>query len=340
MSAATGCVDGSWSWRYAHDFSALANVVHASVNSVASAWHSTEAKVANDSLSHRSSHQHGDQVAEPHVGHLVQHRFGATLIRRAGDLAAEDVVLQERDGAGVLHRAGVELRDEQLVVLAECVRHAKVLVVEAKSLLGLGEQPLGIHEVRQRGPAEDTQCNLAVLVAVDVVPARIRTGDQRHQVGAHPRGGGERVHAVDGAHRGTVGHHLPVLRRGDRHVERGFEVGLVKAGEHPLGVGGFELRVQVHLAVDRVDESVQALAGVRVAAVGVDHDDVALGQSRSANTGRLVVAGHVEVAAVEGRAAHGVGGDVDDGVGAGECIERHGGESTGRSVRLARRRRR
>src|ERR1035441_4655027 len=56
MSAAIVCVEGSWSWRYAHDFSELAKVVHASVNSVASAWHSTEAKVANDSLSHKSSH--------------------------------------------------------------------------------------------------------------------------------------------------------------------------------------------------------------------------------------------------------------------------------------------
>ena len=51
-----------------------------------------------------------------------------------------------------------------------------------------------------------------------------------------------------------------MLRCGHRHVERGFEVGLVEAGEHPLGVGGFELRVQIDLAVDRVDESVQAFA--------------------------------------------------------------------------------
>ncbi|CFE42012.1 Uncharacterised protein [Mycobacterium tuberculosis] len=57
MSAAIGCVDGSWSWRYAQDFSTVANVVQASVNSVASLWHSTEAKVAKDSFSHRSSHQ-------------------------------------------------------------------------------------------------------------------------------------------------------------------------------------------------------------------------------------------------------------------------------------------
>ena len=49
-----------------------------------------------------------------------------------------------------------------------------------------------------------------------------------------------------------------------------------------------------------------------------------LGQAGQRDTGRLVVIGHVEIAAVEGRAAHGVGGDVDDGVGAGECIELHG----------------
>src|SRR6202008_3569022 len=56
ISAATGCVDGNWSWRYAHDLSALANVVHASLYSVASLWHSTDANAANDSLSHKSSH--------------------------------------------------------------------------------------------------------------------------------------------------------------------------------------------------------------------------------------------------------------------------------------------
>ncbi len=98
---------------------------------------------------------HGDQVAEPHVCHLVQHRLGAPLIGCPGDLAAKDVVLQERHRAGVLHRPRVELGHEQLVILAERVRDAKVLVVEAKTLLGLSEQPLGVHELRQRGAAED-----------------------------------------------------------------------------------------------------------------------------------------------------------------------------------------
>ena len=48
-----------------------------------------------------------------------------------------------------------------------------------------------------------------------------------------------------------------------------------------MGVVGLELGVQVDLAVDRVDEAVQALAGARVGAVGVDHQDIALPQPAS-----------------------------------------------------------
>ena len=40
MSAAIGCVEGSWSCAYAHAFSVLANVVQAVSYWVASAWHS------------------------------------------------------------------------------------------------------------------------------------------------------------------------------------------------------------------------------------------------------------------------------------------------------------
>src|SRR3954452_14804767 len=56
MSAEIGCVDGSWSCRYGHVFSRLAKVVHLLVQCVASDWQITDANVANDSLSQRSSH--------------------------------------------------------------------------------------------------------------------------------------------------------------------------------------------------------------------------------------------------------------------------------------------
>src|SRR5690606_10788124 len=57
ISATIGCVEGSWSWRYAQVFSIAWNVVHATVHSVASAVASVDAHSANDSLSHRSFHQ-------------------------------------------------------------------------------------------------------------------------------------------------------------------------------------------------------------------------------------------------------------------------------------------
>ena len=143
----------------------MANVVHASVYSVASALAQHRGEGGERLVEPQVvPPPHGDQVAEPHVRHLVQHRLGAPLVGRAGDLAAEDVVLQEGHGAGVLHRAGVELGHEQLVVLAERVRHAEVVVVEAEALLGLGEQPLGVHELaramaRQKMPSGMSPCS-------------------------------------------------------------------------------------------------------------------------------------------------------------------------------------
>ncbi len=56
ISATTGWVEGSWSWRYAQVFSIALNVVHASVHSVASAVAIVDAHSANDSFSQRSFH--------------------------------------------------------------------------------------------------------------------------------------------------------------------------------------------------------------------------------------------------------------------------------------------
>src|SRR6478735_6170425 len=56
ICAMTGCVEGSWSWRYAQVFSMALKVVQASVHSVASAVAIVDAHSANDSLSQRSFH--------------------------------------------------------------------------------------------------------------------------------------------------------------------------------------------------------------------------------------------------------------------------------------------
>ncbi len=74
-----------------------------------------------------------------------------------------------------------------------------------------------------------------------------------------------------------VAHDLPVRRRPHRELERRLEVGLLEHREDAPGVRHLELRVQIHLAVDRVDEAVQALAGVRVPGVG-DDDELVLGR--------------------------------------------------------------
>ena len=51
----------------------------------------------------------------------------------------------EGHAPGVLHRAGVELGDEELVVLAERVPHAEVRVVPVEALPGDLEQLVGVH---------------------------------------------------------------------------------------------------------------------------------------------------------------------------------------------------
>ena len=103
---------------------------------------------------------------------------------------------------------------------------------------------------------------------------------QRDEVGAQlrRRREGDRL-AVTGHVRvaaRAVGHHLPVRGCGDGDVEGRLQVGLVELGEHPFGVGGFELRVEVNLVVDGVDEAVQTFAGVGVQACRIDDERVAL----------------------------------------------------------------
>ena len=89
----------------------------------------------------------------------------AALVAGVGDLAAEHVVLAERHAAGVLHRAGVELGDEQLVVLVEGVAHAEVGVVPVEALLGDLEQLVGVEVLGQRLAAPQAEVDAVVVVA-------------------------------------------------------------------------------------------------------------------------------------------------------------------------------
>jgi hypothetical protein len=58
--------------------------------------------------------------------------------------------------------------------------------------------------------------------------------------------------------------------------ELGLEVGLLKIGEHPPGIGRLVLRVEVALAVGRIEEPVHAFAGCAVER-GPGDSDLVLG---------------------------------------------------------------
>ena len=93
---------------------------------------------------------HGHQIAEPHMGQLVQESVGAALPGRVGDPRAEDVQVVEGDAGGVLHGPGVGLRDEHLVVLGpEGVGVAEGRLEEVEALLGDLEQLVGVQGLGQ-----------------------------------------------------------------------------------------------------------------------------------------------------------------------------------------------
>jgi hypothetical protein len=259
------------------------------------------------------------------VRQLVQHGLGAALVAGAADLRPEDVVLEEGDGPGVLHRARVELRHEELVVLVERVRVVEDPVEVVEALLGDLEELVGVQELRQRRTAVEAQRDALVRVG----DLRVGAGDQRDEVGGDALGRLEvgelraRGPGLDGAPAG-VGDDLPV--EGGDHVQRegGLEVGLVEAGEHPLRVGRLELGVEVDLLVLRVGEAVQALAGVGVAAVGGDHQRVLLREAGQRQAAVLGVGADVELGAVQRGRVDGLGHQVDEGVRSGlACGELH-----------------
>ena len=99
----------------------------------------------------------------------------------------------------------------------------------------------------------------------------VRAGDERGDVATRCAGSARtprspcRRRASSGSGVGELRDDLPRLGSRDGELERRLEVGLLEHREHAAGVGHLELRVEVDLAVDGVDEAVQALAGVRVA---------------------------------------------------------------------------
>ena len=70
---------------------------------------------------------------------FVQDGIGAALILIVCGLGSKDVLIADGDAAGIFHRAGIELRYENLVVFAKGVGETEVAVVEIKALLSLSK---------------------------------------------------------------------------------------------------------------------------------------------------------------------------------------------------------
>ncbi len=66
-----------------------------------------------------------------------------------GGPGAEDVVLEDRHGSGVLHRSRIELGDEELVVLLEWVGDPEFSFEELETGLRDPEQLLRIEVLEQ-----------------------------------------------------------------------------------------------------------------------------------------------------------------------------------------------
>ena len=238
------------------------------------------------------------------MGELVEDRVRALLVGGVGHPGAEHHVLEERDAAGILHGAGIELGDEELVVLAEGVGGLELLLEECESLLRQLEDVVRIEVLGERLPAEDAHRVRAVRAHVLVANLVIRPRDEGGDVGRHSRGRGE-LPAGDSLGHGRwhwcrrVAHDLPVIGGRHRQCEGGLEIGLLEAGVHAPGIGGLELGIEVDLVIDRVDEAVQALAGVHVGAHRLDHEGVLGEQVRQRDAGALEAFVDVEGGSVE-----------------------------------------
>lgn len=130
----------------------------------------------------------GDEVAEPHVGHLVGDDHGAGLPLGVGDGGAVDELVAEGDESGVLHGARVELGDEGLVVGVERVGLVELLVVAVVQGAGDVEDLVGVGvQVRGEGAAAVDAEGQSGVLGGDRVPGSC--GDRDEIGGDEGRGG-------------------------------------------------------------------------------------------------------------------------------------------------------
>ena len=210
-----------------------------------------------------------DQIAEPHVAHLVEDGVCAARALRTRGVGAEEVAFREGHQARVLHRAEVVFRNEDGVVLAPRVRVAVVLVEEVHALRGELED--FFVEVLRHGracPGAELRGHRAVLGRPRLMLRHVRTRGKRREVrrqfGRGREVDGDRAIMLSAGHLWLIGEYGPTGRGHHRRVEDGLEVRLINAREDTPGIGRLEVGVEVDVAVRGVLHAVQALARARV----------------------------------------------------------------------------
>ena len=93
---------------------------------------------------------HGHQVAEPHVGKLMQDGVRAAFVLVVAGCGTEDVLIPDGYAAGIFHGTHVVFGAEDLVVLVERVTHPEVLGVVIKALFGDLEEFICVQVLCQR----------------------------------------------------------------------------------------------------------------------------------------------------------------------------------------------
>ena len=192
--------------------------------------------------------------------------FATSSRSSCGHRAALQVVLvAEGHQAGVLHRAGVELRHEDLVVLAERVAHRRTARGSSRTRPGWCRAA-----ARRRGTAPSSAATRRRSRSRRGPRARRGTARRRRRTGrSDSTAVGRELPAPrpDPAAR-RVGEHGPLRRCGHREREGRLQVGLVEAGEDRGRVVEERLAVQVGPLVLGVGVAVQALTGAGVGEAG------------------------------------------------------------------------
>ena len=252
---------------------------------------------------------HGDQVAEPHMGHLVEDRVCPCLVLRFGCLGPEDVGLGERHKPGILHRTEVVFRDERLVVLAERVRVGEQVMEVVQPAFGHLENVLRVEVFGEGGTAICGQRHLQGGSVVEragpvIIGPVVRTGQHCGDVGGDALCGCELPACQAAVQAGAcgfdaVGGYLPSFRCGHGEGEGGLQVRLLEVGEHPPCICRFVLGVQIGASIGGVEETVQALSAAAVQGGSVHGDGVFRLQIRQMDPGSVYGLIEVQLFAVQ-----------------------------------------